>query len=110
MKKARLRIRVMAEYGSSGVWGYSAGNDGGFRHGMIEHVELGLPPDLSRRLASWIEQYEEHNLAGTLDTTAFNAEGHLLATLLKAHLGPERHVEFQGEAPDGGLLRTIVIG
>lgn len=107
MKRRPLRIRVMAEYGSSGLWSIATG--GAFRHGMLEHAQLDLPPDLCRRFATWIATYEEHNLAGTLDHVAFNREGLALATLVKAHLGSEHHVELQAEAADGSLQPALTI-
>lgn len=102
-------MRVMAEYGSSGLWGFSASPRGVFRHGMLEADALGLPAELKARLAAWIAWYEDDNLAGTLDHAAFNAEGRALARLVKAQL-PDRHVEYQGEADDGGLLPPEAVG
>ncbi|MDD4964337.1 MAG: hypothetical protein PHI11_10525 [Gallionella sp.] len=37
--KTRLKIRVMAEYGSSGIWGFSEKRDGDWRHVEVEHRE-----------------------------------------------------------------------
>lgn len=107
--KAPARYRVMAEYGSSGIWVLVA-KGGAFRHAMIEHGALGLPAEVCRRFAAWIERYEVENLDGTLDVADYNAEGRALAVLLKAHVGPEAHVEHQGEASDGGLLPPETIG
>lgn len=109
MRSRSRRFRVMAEYGSSGIWAFSDGTTGAFRHGMVEHVALGLPFELSQRFAAWIATYEDHRLADTLDVDAFNAEGLALANRLKAHLGSDIHVEFQGEAADGSLLVAIAI-
>lgn len=109
MQPSLPSIRVMAEYGSSGLWAFSAGKGGTFRHGMIEHDALGLSTELRQRLSAWIARYEDENLSDTLDVPAFNAEGEALARLLKAELGAARQVEFQGESPDGGLLVAVVI-
>lgn len=99
----------MAEYGSSGIWKLSTGRGGVFRHGMVEHAGLGLPPELALRFVAWIERYENENLDGTLDADAFNRDGLELATLLGAHLGAQCHVEYLGEAANGGLLPAVVI-
>ncbi|MBL8787804.1 MAG: hypothetical protein JNJ59_23075 [Deltaproteobacteria bacterium] len=113
MKKPKpLHLRVMAEYGSSGIWRVSPNPTGPFRHGMLEHASLDLPADLAQAFDDWIERYTLENLAGTLDKTAFNLEGHRLATRLKAFLssrGHTPHVELQGEAEDGSLLTALVI-
>lgn len=108
-KKSSLKIRVMAEYGSSGIWGFSEKGAGGWRHGMLEHGALKLPKDLSDRFDRWILVYEDQNPKDLLDTEAFNAEGMQLARLLKAFLGPTRHVEYQGEGKDGSLLEAVVV-
>lgn len=108
-RQGLLKIRVMAEYGSSGVWGYREGSDGMFRHAMLECADLKLPRDLCNALESWIRRYEDDNPKDTLDTASFNAEGLHLASLIKSHLGPERHVEYQGEAADGSLLPAVPI-
>ncbi len=95
----------MAEYSSSGIWVI----DGGprpFRHGMIEHGALRLPPALARRFDDWIEAYETLDDAGT---TAFNRVGLQLATELKEVVGPGVYVEFVAEASGGGLGETIPI-
>ncbi len=99
----------MAEYGSSGIWKVSTGHGGVFRHGMVEHAVIGLSAELATRFVRWIELYEQHNLDGTLDTDAFNVEGLTLATALRAHIGHHAHIEYQGEADDGGLLAPVAI-
>ena len=100
----------MAEYGSSGVWRIAdPARPGRFGHGMVELSAFDLPDALVARFTAWITRYEDENLAGDLDTEAFNAEGLALAVALWTHLGPESHVEFQGEASNGGLLGSIVI-
>lgn len=105
MKRRRktpyARLRVMAEYGSSGIW--VAEQTGLFRHGMVEHATLALPPALAARFDAWIEAYTE-GLQRPLDDVAFNAEGVSLARALKAHCGAATEVVYAGERPDGGLL------
>ena len=104
-----LMIPVMAEYGSSGVWALTKNPSGLFRHGMIEHSQLNMPSKLGERFEQWIHEYEEKNLNNTLNTDRFNAEGLELARLLKAFLGPDTYVEYQGESKDGGLLKSVII-
>src|SRR5437867_1069892 len=48
-------FRVMAEYGSSGIW--AIGNKAPFRHGMVEHSALQLPPEICDRFVKWIQTY-----------------------------------------------------
>lgn len=108
--KRTLQLRVMAEYGSSGIWGFSPRPEGGvFRHGMLEHAALGLPPDLAAGFEAWIRRYEDEGPSGRLDVADFNREGLALAERLVAWLGPERHVEYQGETPEGGLAPPVVV-
>lgn len=104
-----MKIRVMAEYSSSGIWAFSDPPSRGFRHGMLEHHRLKLPAALSDAFDLWIRRYEDENPKDEFDTVSFNAEGLRLATLLKQHLGPNRHVEYQGEDSDGSMLAAVVI-
>jgi hypothetical protein len=104
-----MKIRVMAEYGSSGIWAFSDPPSKGFRHGMLEHHRLKLPKPLSDAFDLWIRRYEDENLKDGFDSESFNTEGLRLATLLKHHLGPNRHVEYQGEDSDGSALAAVVI-
>lgn len=99
------RLRVMAEYSSSGIW-VIGGGPKPFRHGMIEHRDLRLPPDLAQRFDAWIEAYESLDEA---ETTAFNLLGLQLATELKQVVGGGVYVEFVAEADGGGLGETIPI-
>ncbi len=99
----------MAEYGSSGIWGFSDNTDKAFRHAMYEHGDLNLPSELSKSLKDWIEMYEKRNLNNTLDTDSFNKKGMMLAKQVKLHVGNQRHVEYQGETEDGGLLEPVLI-
>ncbi len=100
------RLRVMAEYGSSGIW--VAESVGPFRHGMIDHQKLGLPDELAERFGAWIERYWAR-LRDEFDAKAFNAEGRALAVALKAFVGSETEVVYEGEAEDGGLLSPEIV-
>lgn len=95
----------MAEYSSSGIWVIGGGPEP-FRHGMIEHADLRLPPTLAQRFDAWIEAYETLEDAGTTD---FNLVGLQLATELKHVVGSGVYVEFVAEASGGGLGETIPI-
>lgn len=100
--KLRGKLRVMAEYDSSGIW--MIRQMGVFRHGMVDHATLRLPPELARGFEQWIAQYEDQyeNPEG-YDYIAFNAEGRRLAQALKRHFGEEASVEFQPETAEGSI-------
>lgn len=100
------RLRVMAEYGSSGIWVAEA--VGPFRHGMIAAKRLGLPAELSARFAAWIERYWAR-LKDGFDVDAFNAEGRALAAELKVFVGADTEVVFEAEGADGGLVPPVII-
>ena len=73
--RSALMIRVMAEYGSSGVWGFSKNPSGLFKHGMMEHSELHMPRELQERFERWIQEYETKNLNDTLTMDTFKCRG-----------------------------------
>jgi hypothetical protein len=100
-QKRFARLRVMDEYGSSGVW--AAEQVGPFRRGMVRHSTLSLPHDLATRFNAWIGRYWLRREAG-FDTASFNSEGLELAQAIEHHVGPETEVVFTPEAEDGGLL------
>lgn len=104
-----MKIRVMADYGSSGIWAFSDPPSKGVRHGMLEHHRLKLPKGLCDAFDRWIQRYEDESPKDGFDTASFNAEGLRLAALLKQHLGPIRHVEYQGEELDGSVMKAVVI-
>jgi hypothetical protein len=104
-----MKIRVMADYGSSGIWAFSDPPSKAFRHGMLEHHRLKLPKALSDAFDLWIQRYEDEAPKDGFDVNDFNAEGLHLATLLKQHLGQNRHVEYQGEGREGSVLAAVVV-
>jgi hypothetical protein len=108
-KKERQKIRVMADYGSSGIWGFSDNQSKAFRHGMLEHSDLKLPDTLCKQFEKWIHEYEKYNLEDKLNRKKFNENGLKLAKSLKDHLGEDVYVEFQGESKDGGVLESVLI-
>lgn len=90
----------MAEYASSSIWAMQS--VGLFRHGMVSHGRLQLPPDLRGQFEAWIEKYWE-NLEPNFDVASFNAEGLELATALKRLLGVDVRVVFAPEDENNGL-------
>jgi hypothetical protein len=124
--REELRLRVMAEYSSSGIWVMKP--VGPFRHGMINHKSLNLPAELAKQFNDWIEWYwdalgdpdrpsfdlpaevaQEYNdwldwFLGepvVSDIEKFNAEGLRLAKKLKVFLGADVYVEFEPERING---------
>jgi hypothetical protein len=102
-QKIPSRLRVMAEYESSGIWGIV--QIGPFRHGMIEHQALGLPPELAQQFDAWIMEYTSQLESPNhpLDVASFNATGRALAEALKRFLGPAYEVEYLPQQEDGSL-------
>jgi hypothetical protein len=96
------RLRVMAEYGSSGVWVVKP--FGPFRHGMIGHKKLGLPDDLARGFREWIDKYwRVLDAPAHFDAESFNLEGRRLAQALKAFVGSETDVVYSPISQDNKL-------
>ena len=101
-------LRVMAEYESSGIW--AVGAVGPFRHGMVRHGELDLPPELAVAFRAWIDDYLDRLESPRIwDSDAFNAEGSRLASALKRHVGPTVRVTFVPEREDGGLAEEVEV-
>jgi hypothetical protein len=100
-------LRVMAEYGSSGIWVAEA--FGPFRHGMIDYKRLGLPDELAAKFAAWVDRYWARADRRPFDEAAFNAQGRSLAIALKEFVGPDTQVIFEPELEDGGLGAPEII-
>ena len=96
-----MKLRVMADYGTSGIWADAA--FGSFRHGMLAHSELSVPPDLASGFDAWIARYWERKHWGLIDTESFNEEGRALALRLKHFVGGDIAVTFQPEQWPSGL-------
>lgn len=103
---AVLMLRVMADWGSSGIW--KIGRYGPFRHAMITPKKLGLPRKLGKRFQAWIVSWQQRAMlsdpecehmddTGVPDYEQINEEGRLLARALKQHFGPKARIFF---APD----------
>ncbi len=105
---AQSGYRVMADYGSSGIWKIQS--SGMFRHLMVDHALLKLPPELSGRFTQWIEMYEERTPTHEIENLErFNAVGIELARALKIFLGKDAYVEYQGEQGSDDLLDAVPI-
>jgi hypothetical protein len=89
-----VSVRVMADYGSSGLW--LTYPPGWYGSSGISCEALRLPAALSSRFAAWIETYVCQTKK-TFDPEAFNRTGRELAQALKEHLGPQSYVEFVPE-------------
>ena len=98
---SQLKLRVMADYGTSGIW--ADGEIGPIRHGMVKHADLSLPSDLAASFDAWIETYWTRKAWGQLDTESFNQTGRGLAVQLKAFVGGAVVVSFQPELWPSGL-------
>ena len=98
---SQLMLRVMADYGSSGIW--AVGDIGPFRHGMVAHTDLSLPPGLATAFDVWIERYWDRKQWSQSDNESFNQEGRALAVQLKAFAGGDTVVSFQSELWPTGL-------
>jgi hypothetical protein len=106
IKLGELKLRVMAEYSSSGIWIIE--EIGYFRHGMIEHSSLKLSQDLAARFEQWIDLYGGM-LEDNLDVDEFNQIGRRLARELKTHIGKSGYVEFIPELQTGALGEREII-
>jgi hypothetical protein len=108
-----LKLLVLAEYGSSGIW------QGELRAiAMIEHEEIHLPLELSQRFNNWIEMYaarlpyphyplmDSSRKFDPIPLEQFNEIGRELARDLKAFMGPDVIVRYAarqrniGEPPE----------
>ena len=98
---SQLKLRVMADYGTSGIW--ADGDIGPFRHGMVRHSDLSLPSDLSSAFDAWIDRYWARKQWGQSDNESFNQTGRALAIQLKAFVGEATVVSFQPELWPTGL-------
>ncbi len=96
--KAPVKIRVLAEYESSGIWYVTP--DGGV--GMLEHEDINLPQELSDKFYQWIALYFGRltpSIAAVWDLDRFNNMGRQIAQDLKNFVGAEVTVEYVPELP-----------
>lgn len=106
-KKLPKKLRVMADYHSSGIWVIEPML--GFRHGMISHEDLGLLANLSNKFKKWIETYNARLNNQDFDIKEFDHKGLELAKELKSFVGPSIYVEYEPEESDYGTRMTEVI-
>jgi len=91
------KLRVMAEYETSGIWLVEL--DG---VSLIEHEDIGLPQQLSDRFYKWIALYFGRltdSGAAEWPLDRFNAMGRELAKELKNFVGPDIGIEYIPELP-----------
>jgi hypothetical protein len=88
------KLRVLAEYESSGIW---LSEPNGVSE--VKHEDLGLPQDLSERFCKWIVLYYERLTEAAIPLDQFNEIGRSLAKDLKAFVGPDVVVEYIPELP-----------
>ena len=75
--KSRRRVRLMADYGTAGVWDH----DGT----ALDLARLPLSPRLRARLARWCDRFQV-SFDREIDLEAFAAEGRTIAHAVKAEL------------------------
>lgn len=94
MADAPKRLRVMAEFGSSGI--FSAVNADPENRVMVPLDDLRLPADLRARFEHWMGIYwDMANSPTSFDLGKTNDIGRQLAKALKAHVGSGTYVEYQ---------------
>jgi hypothetical protein len=100
MKEYKMKLRVMADVHSSGIWEIAPASSRE-RHIMLDYEELGLPQELADNFSDWIESYwnwKYFDDKKNFDLDTFNQTGKQLAKELKRFLGNDYYVEFEGEA------------
>ncbi len=110
MNNLPARLRVMAEYSSSGIWVIDPGEFSPFRHGMISYEQLGLPESLADEFKSWIAMYNNRlpDRKTEINLQEFDRIGKDLAKKLKAFVGPNVYVEYEPEESDFGKAMMAV--
>jgi hypothetical protein len=102
------RIKLMAEYGNTVLWGIDPADIG-----AIDPEHLPLTADLKAALRAWANAYDktlnheyppDSGFASPADEEAFEAEGRRLWKRLQAQLGHEYEVRYHGSC--GGNTET----
>ena len=86
--RRQRHLRLMADYGSAGVWDYD--------NTPLDPARLPLSPKLRGRLARWCARFEK-SFEAEIDLEAFAAEGRAIARAAKAEL-PDWSVVYFDEA------------
>jgi hypothetical protein len=86
--KFRRRVRLMADYGTAGLWDY----DGT----ALDLAKLPLSPRLGARLSRWCDRFQA-SLDREIDLEAFAAEGRAIARAVKAE-PPDWSIVYFDEA------------
>lgn len=90
-------VRVMADYGSSGLWVKFDAPDEMFRHGMAVPDDIGISQELADKLSLWIDKYD--TLENDEESVKkFDDEGRQLARLVKNELGKSVTVVYSPES------------
>lgn len=106
-KSLPKKLRVMADYSSSGIWVMESML--GFRHGMVDYGSLGLPEDLANRFKRWINIHDNNLSDKGLNLEDFDKMGLQLAKDLKKFLGTDAYVEYEPEKSDFGAAMMKVL-
>lgn len=100
-KNLPKKLRVMADYSSSGIWVIDPGKFAPWRHGMISYEVFGLPEELSIRFSDWIKIYDKNLSNEGLDKD-FDKIGLQLARELKKFLGQDVYIEYEPQKSSFG--------
>src|SRR5437588_9079162 len=97
MKEYKMKLRVMADVHSSGIWEIAPASSRE-RHIMLDYEELGLPQELADKFSEWIESYWKYfDDRKNFNFDTFNQTGKQVAKELKTFLGNDYYVEFERE-------------
>lgn len=97
-----IKLRVAADYSSSGIWLVEPWGE--LEPGMLAHEHLNLDPQLASKFDAWIELYALRlRDDASFDTHTFNITGRSLAAELRQFLGSRAEVVYLPESADGGV-------
>jgi hypothetical protein len=100
-------LEVRGDYSSSGIWTRKAA--GLLRGGMVSHVDLALPEELSARFSEWLRRHDLHGRKSGFDVVTFDAIGMKLTRDLQALVGQPTEVSYTPfETERGWNARSIV--
>jgi hypothetical protein len=105
MKKKNLRLKVMPDFTSSGIW------DADTSH-MIDYENIPVSKSLAKQFEEWIEYYDtcfksDYSTFKKNKSKKLNEWGRELAKKLKAEL-PKAYIEYRGESEKGVLDSEIL--
>jgi hypothetical protein len=91
-------LEVRGDYSSSGIWTRKAA--GLLRGGMVSHVDLALPEELSARFSEWLRRHDLHGRKSGFDVVTFDAIGMKLTRDLQALVGQPTEVRYTPFDPE----------